>query len=51
MNSLNILYDINRCRTWTYLHSYKKNIRSEYKLKKNKKYDIINIESEREKGR
>lgn len=32
--SLNILYDINRCKTWTYLHSYKKNIRNEYKLTK-----------------
>ena len=21
--SLNILYDINRCRTWKYLHNYK----------------------------
>lgn len=29
--SLNIIYDINRCRTWTYLHNYKKNIRNEYK--------------------
>lgn len=27
--SLNILYDINRCRTWNYLHHYKKNIRAE----------------------
>lgn len=30
--SLNILYDINRCKTWTYLHNYKKNVRKEYKL-------------------
>lgn len=29
--SLNILYDINSCKTWKYLHSYKKNIRKEYK--------------------
>lgn len=29
--SLNIIYDINRCRTWKYLHSYKNNIRNEYK--------------------
>ena len=29
--SLNILYDINRCKTWKYLHSYKKNIRREYR--------------------
>lgn len=29
--SLNILYDINRCRTWKYLHNYKKNIRNEAK--------------------
>lgn len=47
--SLNIIQDINRCRTWTYLHSYKKNIRKEYKLKIQKKYDIINIESEKER--
>ena len=26
----NIVYDINRCRTWKYLHNYKKNIRNEY---------------------
>lgn len=29
--SLNILYDINRCKTWKYLHNYKNNIRNEYK--------------------
>lgn len=29
--SLNILYDINRCKTWKYLHSYQKNIRNEFK--------------------
>ena len=29
--SLNILYDINRCKTWTYLHDYKTNIRNEFK--------------------
>lgn len=29
--SLNILYDINRCKTWKYLHKYKTNIRNEYK--------------------
>ena len=27
--SLNILYDINRCRTWKFLHNYKKNVRNE----------------------
>ena len=27
--SLNILYDINRCRTWKHLHNYKKNVRNE----------------------
>lgn len=27
--SLNILYDINRCRTWKYLHNYTKNVRNE----------------------
>lgn len=27
--SLNIVYDINRCRTWCFLHSYQKNIRNE----------------------
>lgn len=27
--SLNILYDINRCKTWKYLHNYKSNIRNE----------------------
>ena len=31
--SLNILYDINRCKTWTYLHNYKKNVRKEFKRK------------------
>lgn len=29
--SLNILYDINRCKTWKHLHHYKKNIRAEAK--------------------
>lgn len=29
--SIDILYDINRCRTWKYLHNYKKNIRNEYR--------------------
>ena len=29
--SLSILYDINRCRTWKYLHNYKNNIRNEYR--------------------
>lgn len=29
--SLNILYDINRCRTWKYLHNYKANIRNEFR--------------------
>ena len=29
--SLNIIYDINRCKTWTYLHNYKVNIREEFK--------------------
>lgn len=28
--SLNIVYDINRCRTWKHLHHYKCNIRREY---------------------
>lgn len=28
--SLNIIYDINRCKTWNYLHSYSNNIRKEY---------------------
>lgn len=27
--NLNILYDINRCRTWKYLHNYKTNVRNE----------------------
>lgn len=27
--SLNIIYDINRCRTWRFLHNYKNNIRNE----------------------
>lgn len=27
--SLNILYDINRCRTWKHLHNYKSNVRNE----------------------
>ena len=27
----NIVYDINRCRTWKYLHNYQKNIRKEVK--------------------
>lgn len=31
--SINIIYDINRCKTWTYLHQYKTNIRNEYKMK------------------
>lgn len=30
-----IINDINRCRTWKYLHNYKHNIRKEYKLDKN----------------
>lgn len=29
--SLDILYDINRCRTWKHLHGYKKNIRNEFR--------------------
>lgn len=29
--SLNILYDINRCKTWKHLHNYNKNIRKEFK--------------------
>lgn len=29
--SLYIVHDINRCRTWTYLHNYKKNVRNEAK--------------------
>lgn len=27
--SLNILYDINRCKTWKHLHNYKNNVRNE----------------------
>ena len=27
--SLNILYDINRCRTWKHLHNYQQNVRNE----------------------
>lgn len=27
--SLNILYDINRCKTWKHLHNYKHNVRNE----------------------
>ena len=27
--SINILYDINRCKTWKYLHNYKSNVRNE----------------------
>ena len=27
--SINIIYDINRCRTWKHLHNYSKNIRNE----------------------
>lgn len=27
--SLNIIYDINRCRTWRFLHHYQKNVRKE----------------------
>ena len=26
-----LIYDINRCRTWKYLHNYEKNIRREYR--------------------
>ena len=29
--SLNIVYDINRCKTWKHLHNYKHNIRQEYR--------------------
>lgn len=29
--SLNIIYDINRCKTWKHLHNYKTNIRSEFR--------------------
>ena len=32
--SLNTLYDMNRCKTWKYLHAYKNNIRKEYKEKR-----------------
>ena len=32
--SENILRDINRCKTWKYLHNYKSNIRKEYKEQK-----------------
>ena len=28
-----LVYDINRCRTWKYLHNYHKNIRNEYREK------------------
>lgn len=26
-----LIYDINRCRTWKYLHNYKANIRNEFR--------------------
>ena len=29
--SEDLVYDISRCRTWKYLHNYKKNIRKESK--------------------
>ena len=29
--NLNIIYDINRCRTWKYLHNYKTNVRNEHR--------------------
>lgn len=29
--SLNIIYDINRCKTWKHLHNYKSNIRNEFR--------------------
>lgn len=29
--NLNIIYDINRCKTWRHLHNYQKNIRNEVK--------------------
>ena len=29
--NLNIIYDINRCKTWKHLHSYKTNIRNEFR--------------------
>lgn len=29
--SYNIILDINRCKTWKYLHNYKSNIRNECK--------------------
>lgn len=32
--SIHIITDINRCRTWTYLHSFKKNIKNEARLLK-----------------
>ena len=34
--SLNILYDINRCKTWKYLHNYKNNIRKEFQKREDK---------------
>jgi group I intron endonuclease len=37
--SLNIIYDINRCRTWKYLHNYNKNIRNEYKERGDELYE------------
>lgn len=33
--SYDIVIDINRCRTWKYLHNYKSNIRKEYKERYN----------------
>ena len=39
--SVNIITDINRCRTWKYLHSFKENIRDEAKANRLKGADII----------
>ena len=39
--SLNIIHDINRCRTWRYLHDYKTNIRKESKVVMSNNEDSI----------
>lgn len=39
--SIDIVTDINRCRTGKYLHSYNKNIRDEARLMRSKGVDII----------
>lgn len=39
--TIDIITDINRCRTWKYLHNYTKNIRDEAREKRLKGADII----------